>query len=288
MPIIKDYHLEHDFEDTNVPLGRPGKVIKSSALSPIDSVVSPSQFSNDIVYQDPVDDFSVDDDFSMDDQEDVATPPVVEALPSVQPTVDESKIRQELEQGLKSNVDDLLSALDGLKKRNFDDRTAKGMLDKAVEMDSYKQLQDLIDRPKSHIVNIASASGFTALPGGTTYASSKAAVSSFSESLRLELKKDGNTHVGITIVSPAYVNTGMFDGVKEPTFIPMLTTKKLATKVVKAVRKNKLFVLEPAFIKFIPLMKATFPRFLYDFLGNILGGYNSMDLWKGHSKYKSN
>ena len=149
-------------------------------------------------------------------------------------------------------------------------------------------LQDLIDRPQSHIVNIASASGFTALPGGTTYASSKAAVSSFSESLRLELKKDGNTHVGITIVSPAYVNTGMFDGVKEPTFIPMLTTKKLATKVVKAVRKNKLFVLEPAFIKFIPLMKATFPRFLYDFLGNILGGYHSMDFWKGHSKDKRN
>ena len=106
--------------------------------------------------------------------------------------------------------------------------------------------------------------------------------------MRLELKKDGNTHVGITIVSPAYVNTGMFDGVKEPTFIPMLTTKKLATKVVKAVRKNKLFVLEPAFIKFIPLMKATFPRFIYDFLGNILGGYDSMDFWKGHSKDKRN
>ena len=55
----------------------------------------------------------------------------------------------------------------------------------------YVFLQDLIDQPNSHIVNIASASGFTALPGGTTYASSKAAVSSLSESLRLELKKDG-------------------------------------------------------------------------------------------------
>ena len=148
-------------------------------------------------------------------------------------------------------------------------------------------LKDLIDRPESHIINIASASGFTALPGGATYASSKAAVSSFSESLRLELKKDGNNHVGITIVSPAYVNTGMFDGVKEPTFIPMLKAEKLASKVVKAVLKNRVFVLEPAFIKFVPLMKAIFPRFLYDFLGDILGGYNSMDLWKGHSKNKS-
>ena len=147
----------------------------------------------------------------------------------------------------------------------------------------YIFLQDLIDQPNSHIVNIASASGFTALPNGATYASSKAAVSSFSESLRLELIKDGNNHVGITIVSPAYVNTGMFEGVQEPKLIPMLTSEKLAKKIIKAVYNNKLFVLEPTFIKFIPLIKAIFPRFIYDFLGNILGGYNSMDLWKGHS-----
>ena len=33
-----------------------------------------------------------------------------------------------------------------------------------------------------------------------------------------------------------------------------------------------------------PLLKAILPRFLYDFVGDILGGYNTMDLWKGHSK----
>ena len=68
-------------------------------------------------------------------------------------------------------------------------------------------LKDLIDSQESHIVNIASASSFTALPSGATYASSKASVVSIlSESLRLELLKDGNQHVGMTIVSPAYVN----------------------------------------------------------------------------------
>ena len=36
------------------------------------------------------------------------------------------------------------SAMDGLKKRNFDDKSSKAMFDKAVEMDSYKQLQDLV------------------------------------------------------------------------------------------------------------------------------------------------
>lgn len=151
---------------------------------------------------------------------------------------------------------------------------------------TYIFLEGLKGRGSAHIVNIASASGFTSLPGGTTYASSKAAVTAFSESLSVELKKDGISHIGMTIVCPAYVNTGMFDGVKEPIFIPMLTPERLAKKIVKAVRRNKLFVLEPAFIKFVPALKALLPRFIFEFLGNILGGFNSMDLWKGHNGRK--
>tara|TARA_B100001540_G_scaffold306531_1_gene318731 strand:- start:1104 stop:1940 length:837 start_codon:yes stop_codon:yes gene_type:complete len=151
---------------------------------------------------------------------------------------------------------------------------------------TYIFLEDLISRNSSHIVNIASASSFTPLPGGATYASSKAAVYSLTESLYIEFKKDKNNHIGITAVCPAFVNTGMFDGVKEPIFIPMLKTEKLAKKIVKAVMKNKLFVLEPIFIKFIPILKVCLPRFMFDSLGKILGGFNSMDLWKGHDRKK--
>ena len=151
---------------------------------------------------------------------------------------------------------------------------------------TYAFLQDLIDRDSSHIVNIASASSFTPLPGGATYASSKAAVFSFTESLYIEFKKEKYNHIGITAVCPAFVNTGMFDGVKEPIFIPMLKPERLAKKIVKAVIKDKLFVLEPAFIKFIPMLKAFLPRFMFDFLGKILGGFNSMDLWEGHDRKK--
>ena len=68
------------------------------------------------------------------------------------------------------------------------------------------------------------------MPGGASYASSKAAVSSLSESLRIELIKDGHKHVGMTIVSPAYVNTGMFDGVKGPILVPILNPERLAKK----------------------------------------------------------
>ena len=145
-------------------------------------------------------------------------------------------------------------------------------------------LQDLIKQKESHIINIASASGFTALQNGATYASSKAAVTNLSESLINELKQNKINHVGMTIVCPAYVNTGMFDGVKEPLFIPMLKPEKLAYKIVRAVSKNKRFVLEPAFIKFIPLLKALTPYFFFDFLGKILGGYSSMNFWTGRKK----
>ena len=145
-------------------------------------------------------------------------------------------------------------------------------------------LQDLIDQPTAHIVNISSASGFVPLPGGSTYASSKAAVTSLSESLNTELKKEGNVHVGMTIVCPGYVQTGMFDGAKEPILVPILTPEKLAKKIVKAVQKNKRFVLEPAFIKFLPFIKGVFPQFVLDFFGHVMGVNRSMDLWKGHSK----
>ena len=149
---------------------------------------------------------------------------------------------------------------------------------------TYVFLPDLISKDASHIVNIASASSFTPLPSGATYASSKAAVFSFTESLYIEFKKEKHEHVGVTAVCPAFVNTGMFDGVKEPIFIPMLKPERLAKKIIKAVIKNKLFVLEPAFIKIIPGLKAFLPRFIFDFLGRILGGFNSMDLWEGHDK----
>jgi len=145
-------------------------------------------------------------------------------------------------------------------------------------------LQDLIDQPTAHIVNISSASGFVPLPGGSTYASSKAAVISLSESLNAELKKEGNVHVGMTIVCPGYVKTGMFDGAKEPILVPMLTPEKLAKKIVKAVQKNKRFVLEPTFIKFLPFIKGVFPQFVLDFFGYAMGVNRSMDLWKGHSR----
>ncbi|MBJ48269.1 MAG: hypothetical protein CMG59_03730 [Candidatus Marinimicrobia bacterium] len=145
-------------------------------------------------------------------------------------------------------------------------------------------LDDLINQQESHIINISSASGFTSLPGAASYASSKSALTNLSESLRIELKKKGYNHIGMTIVCTAFINTGMFNGIKEPTFIPMLSQQKISKKIIKAVKTGKLFVIEPGFVKLIPFIKSIFPRPIFDFLGSVLGGFKSMDFWEGHSK----
>lgn len=79
-------------------------------------------------------------------------------------------------------------------------------------------LPDMIDKKNGHIVNIASAAGFLGVPGLSSYCASKHAVVGFTESLRLELKKDESlSDIHFTTVCPSYVATGMFEGVKPPT-----------------------------------------------------------------------
>lgn len=55
-----------------------------------------------------------------------------------------------------------------------------------------------------HVVNIASAAGLVGFPGLSAYGSTKAAVVSLSESLRVELAAAG---IGVTAVCPGFVKT---------------------------------------------------------------------------------
>ena len=91
-------------------------------------------------------------------------------------------------------------------------------------------LPDLIASADSHLVNIASASGYIGLPHGSTYASSKWAVIGFSESLLLELELHGHRHVHVTTVCPSYVTTGLFDGARAARTTSLLSPERLAAQ----------------------------------------------------------
>ncbi|WP_370246752.1 SDR family NAD(P)-dependent oxidoreductase [Nocardioides sp.] len=59
------------------------------------------------------------------------------------------------------------------------------------------------------VVNVASAAGFTAAPRMAAYNVSKAGVVSLSETLAAELSGTG---VGVTVLCPTFVRTGIFEG----------------------------------------------------------------------------
>ncbi len=146
---------------------------------------------------------------------------------------------------------------------------------------THSYLTELIARPESHIVNIASACALLPLPFATTYASSKWAVLGFSDSLREELRLTGHEHVRVTSVCPGYIATGMFSGVKTPFLMPMLSPQSLAEQVVRAVRTNRDVLRTPWQVNFLPLFSALLPYSVQRWLGDRLGVLDGMTTWKG-------
>jgi len=142
-------------------------------------------------------------------------------------------------------------------------------------------LADLVARPDAHLVQMASASGFVGLPFGSTYASSKWAVVGFSESIRMELRQQGHRHVGVTTVCPSYVRTGMFDGARAPRLTRLLRADRVADLTVRAVLRNRAFVLTPWLVKLTPALNAALPRWLFDRLSAAFGATTSMTAWRG-------
>ncbi len=64
----------------------------------------------------------------------------------------------------------------------------------------------MVTRRRGHLVGVASLAGVRGLPGSAAYSSSKAAIRTFLDSLRIDLRPFGIT---VTTVSPGYVRTAM-------------------------------------------------------------------------------
>lgn len=116
---------------------------------------------------------------------------------------------------------------------------------------SHDVLPHMIRRGRGHIVQMSSVVGTLSFPGLAAYAGSKAGVTNFTESLRLEL---AGTGVGLTVVAPGPVDTRMWDAIEDHDmswqtpalerfrhlfFLPKVDPAALATDVVDAVAAGK-------------------------------------------------
>jgi len=126
MPIIKNYHLGDGFDESDMSDSRFGAVIKSSVLSSVEHVVTPGQLTDDASTQlddnpfDSIQDESVGfDDVSLEDV-------------SESDAIDETKIQERVQEDLKSNIDDLMHAINGLKDAR--DQVIESAEDQLVEL----------------------------------------------------------------------------------------------------------------------------------------------------------
>jgi len=141
-------------------------------------------------------------------------------------------------------------------------------------------LPGMLERGTGHIVMTASAAGMLGVPGMAVYSATKHAVIGLAESLRLELRELGASGIGMTILCPSFITTGMFDGVKPPFLTPWLTPERIAERTVSAIRSGRLHVREPFMVRLVPLLKVLPPRLL-DLLGDLLGMHASMRGFQG-------
>lgn len=140
-------------------------------------------------------------------------------------------------------------------------------------------LPEMMRQNSGHICNIASSAGLISNPKMSVYAASKWAVIGWSDSLRLEMKQL-KLNVGVTTVTPYYINTGMFDGVKS--IIPILKPEKVARRVIRGIERNKIYVSMPWSVHFVRLAQGILPfRFFDWFVGKVLGVYKTMEHFTG-------
>ncbi len=142
-------------------------------------------------------------------------------------------------------------------------------------------LPDMIQRNSGHIVNIASAAGLVGNPKMSVYTASKWAVIGWSDSLRLEMEKLG-AKIKVTCVTPYYISTGMFAGVKSSIFVPINKPEPTVRKIIRGIEKNKLHVRMPLIVYTLQLFKGIMPTRLFDLIvGQWLKIYKTMDEFTG-------
>ena len=130
-----------------------------------------------------------------------------------------------------------------------------------------------------HICNITSAAGMLAMPKMSIYAASKWAAIGWSESMRIELRRQ-KSPVRVTTVAPYFINTGMFDGIRS--FFKVQDPDTVARKIIRSIERNCNFRGIPFPFHFIRLMQGLLPFRLFDpIFGDICGLYSVMDHYTG-------
>jgi short-subunit dehydrogenase len=123
-------------------------------------------------------------------------------------------------------------------------------------------LGGMVARGRGQLVAISSLAAYRGLPKSAAYCASKAAVSAFFESLRLDLEPKG---IAVTIIHPGFIKTPLTAGRKAQ--MPFLMELDDAVeKIVRAIEKRKKSYAFPWQLATIVRAGMLMPIFMYDWI----------------------
>jgi len=121
---------------------------------------------------------------------------------------------------------------------------------------------EMVAQRSGHLAVISSLAAYRGLPKSAAYCASKAAVSAFFESVRLDLQPRG---VAVTIIHPGFIKTPLTEG--RHADMPFLMELDDAVKlIVRAIEKKKKSYAFPWQLASIVRLGIVMPIFMYDWI----------------------
>lgn len=121
-------------------------------------------------------------------------------------------------------------------------------------------LPEMLDRGRGQIVVISSLAAYRGLPKSAAYCASKAAVSAFFESLRLDLQPRG---IDVTIIHPGFIKTPLTAG-REAKMPFLMELDDAVEKIIRAIEHRRKSYAFPWQLAGIVRAGMIMPDFMYD------------------------
>src|SRR5881628_1215621 len=117
---------------------------------------------------------------------------------------------------------------------------------------------DILTANKGTVINVSSALAFVPLPSAPIYSATKAAIHSYTQSLRFQLEETG---VDVIEVMPPAVKTDLAADIAEGDGITLMTTDELVKQSFALLKKGTLEI-RPGHAKQLALMRRLAPDFI--------------------------
>ena len=119
---------------------------------------------------------------------------------------------------------------------------------------------DMIERKNGHLVAISSLAGFRGLPKSAAYSASKAGMTAFFESVRLDHAKNG---IDVTIIQPGFIKTPLTSG-RSNKMPFILELDEAIPHFISAIEQKKKFHAFPFPLSWVVKLGRIMPAWLYD------------------------